>query len=152
VRYPRRHEPLLARLRRRIPDVAGRVRFIPWASAEDLASIVLSAEAVIDCFHFGAGTTAFIVLGLGVPIVTLPGAFVRGRPAYGCYRKMGFLDCVAADERHFVELALRLGNDRAFREAMRARVRETQATLFEDDAVVSEMARFLLSASPRKAP
>jgi predicted O-linked N-acetylglucosamine transferase (SPINDLY family) len=141
--YPNRHERLAARWAQTLPDVRHRVRFLPWASTEDLMSIILVSDVIIDTFYFTAGTTAFLVLGLGTPIVTLPGEFARGRPTHGCYLKMGVMDCVARDARDYVDIAVRLGTDKAFREAVSQRILERNPVLFEDRAVVAELARFL---------
>jgi len=151
ARYPRRHEGLRRRFAEAHPDVAGRLRFLPWASAGDLMSIIRESDVIIDTFHFGAGTTAFIVLACGTPLVTLPGAYVRGRPAYGCYLKMGMTDCVARDPENYVDLAIKIGTNREFREALRERILASCGTLYADSAVVEELAAFLRSASARPA-
>jgi predicted O-linked N-acetylglucosamine transferase (SPINDLY family) len=150
-RFPRRHEGLRRRFAAAHPDVAGRLRFLPWASLEDLMNIVRESEVVIDTFHFSAGTTAFLVFAVGTPLVTLPGAYVRGRPTLGCYLKMGVMDCVAADADAYVDLAVRLGTDEGFREAVRGRILKACGTLYEDPAAVAELAAFLRSAAGRRS-
>ena len=151
-RYPRRHEGLRRRFAAAHPDVADRLRFLPWANLEDLMSIIVAVDVVIDTFHFSAGTTAFLVLAFGTPLVTLPGNYVRGRPTYGCYRKMGMLDCVARTPEEYVELAVRLGTDRDFRDSVRQRILQTCGTLYSDHAAVDELAAFLVGAGSNAAP
>jgi len=146
-RYPRRHEGLRRRFAAAHGDLADRIRFLPWANLEDLMSIIQLSDVVIDTFHFGAGTTAFLVLAFGTPLITLPGDYVRGRPTYGCYLKMGMMDCVAQDPAGYVDLAVRAGTDRAFREALRKRILETSGTLYSDPAAAAELAGFLRRAS-----
>lgn len=143
ARHPRRHEGLAARFAAAHGELAGRLRFLPWASFEDLVGIVRAADVVIDTFHFGAGTTAFIVFAAGRPLVTLPGEYVRGRPTLGCLRKMGVQDCVARDPAHYIELAVRFANDRALREAVGERIAGAAAGLFADPAAPRELAAFL---------
>lgn len=147
-RFPRRHEALRKRFAASHGDVADRLRFLPWANLEDLMSIIQLSDVVIDTFHFSAGTTAFLVLAFGTPLITLPGDYVRGRPTYGCYLKMGMMDCVARDPAHYVDLAVRAGTDAAFREALRKRILETCGTLYADPAAATELAAFLRRASP----
>jgi protein O-GlcNAc transferase len=148
ARYPRRHEGLRRRFAAAHRDVADRLRFLPWANLDDLIDIIRLSDVVIDTFHFSAGTTAFLVLAFGTPLITLPGAYVRGRPAYGCYLKMGMMECVARDPAGYVDLAVRAGTDRPFRDALRARILETCGTLYDDRAAAAELARFLRGASP----
>ena len=151
ARFPHRHEQLLRRFAAAHGDVAHRLRALPWASANDLLNIIRESDVVIDTFHFSAGTTAFLVLALGTPIVTLPSAYARGRPTYGCYLKMGMLDCVARDPADYVELAVRIGGDRALRDDLRRRILERCGTLYADPAAVSELAGFLRSAAAAAA-
>ncbi len=151
ARYPRRHEALQRRFAAAHGDVAARLRFLPWANLEDLMHVIRLSEVVIDTFHFSAGTTAFLVLALGTPLITLPGDYVRGRPTYGCYLKMGMMDCVARDPAHYVELAVRAGTDAPFREALRERILASCGTLFSDPAAAAELAAFLRRASPRES-
>ena len=146
-RYPRRHEGLQRRFAAAHGDVAGRLRFLPWAGADDLLDIIRVSDVAIDTFHFGAGTTAFLVLAFGTPLVTLPGEFARGRPTYGCYMKMGMLDCVARDPADYVDLAVRIGTDRALRDSLSQRILAACGTLYSDPAAVSEFAGFLRSVS-----
>lgn len=147
ARYPRRHEALRKRFAAAHGDVAARLRFLPWANLEDLIDIIRLSEVAIDTFHFSAGTTAFLVLAFGTPLITLPGAYVRGRPTYGCYRKMGMMECVARDPADYVDLAVRAGTDAPFRDALRKRILETCGSLYGDPAAAAELAAFLRRAS-----
>ena len=71
------------------------------------------------------------------PIVTWPGPFMRGRVTFGCYQQLGVTDCVAASPEEYVELAVRLANDPAWRaELARAPHGGAGARLFEDLGVV----------------
>ena len=151
ARYPRRHEGLARRFAAAHGDVADRLRFLPWANLEDLMRIIQASDLVIDTFHFSAGTTAFLVFAFGTPLVTLPGDYVRGRPTYGCYLKMGMLDCVARDPGDYVDLAVRIGTDRALRDTLRGKILATCGTLYADPAAVTELATFLRRASSSRA-
>lgn len=143
ARHPARHEALRNRFEAAHGGLVHRLRFLPWASFENLIGIIAAADAVIDTFHFGAGTTAFLVFAAGRPIVTLPGEFARGRPTVGCYRKMGIMDCVARDAQHYVDLAVHLANDAPRRRALGERIAEASGALFSDHAAVTELAAFL---------
>jgi len=150
ARYPRRHEGLRERLAKTHGDVVDRIRFLPWAGLDDLMRIIQHSDVVIDTFHFSAGTTAFLVLAFGTPLITLPGAYVRGRPTLGCYLKMGMMDCVAQDPAGYVDLAVRTGTDPAFRAALRDRILATCDTLFSDPAAAAALAGFLRRASRKE--
>ena len=136
---------LRRRMARAIPDEAERVVFVPRQKLPDYACLVAAADVVLDSLHYGGGITAYDAFSFDQPIVTLPTEYRRGRYALGCYRKMGIMDCVAATAEEYVEIAVRLGTDREYRESIRARIRMAAGVLFEDLESVREFERFLLS-------
>jgi len=132
---------LAARFRAAMPDVAGRVAFLPRLSHAAYLRLLALADVALDPPHYGAGGTAYDILGLGVPLVTLPGARHVARYALGCYRKLGVMDPVADSPARYVELALRLGADRAYRDEVSARIAAAVPVLFEDAEAVREHER-----------
>ena len=81
-----------------------------------------------------------------MPIVTWPGQFARGRITLAQYRKMGWTDCVVASAEAYVELAVRLGTDREFRERIREKIQATNHVLFEDPEEVRAWKAFFRQA------
>jgi predicted O-linked N-acetylglucosamine transferase (SPINDLY family) len=134
------------RFTRACPDVSERVRFVPRLPAAEFLDLLCMADALLDSFPFGGGTTSYAALGLGAPIVTWPGPFMRGRVTFGCYQQLGVTDCVAASPEEYVELAVRLANDPAWRAELGARLTAARARLFEDLGVVREIEDFFVRA------
>src|SRR5262249_1859091 len=95
--------------------------------------------------HFGGGNTSYEGLAFGVPIVTLPSPYLRGRITFALYQQMGLLDCVATDRAAYVELAVRLGTDVAYRETIRAKILAANGELYGNTAGVRELEEFLAS-------
>ncbi|HEV7822752.1 MAG TPA: tetratricopeptide repeat protein, partial [Burkholderiales bacterium] len=94
-------ERLRQRWARSMPDVAGRVRFLPRMPWRDLLGAMKHADVVLDTFHFGGGNTTYEALAMGTPVVTLPAAYLRGRFTLGCYRQMKVPDCIAGSPETF---------------------------------------------------
>ena len=46
------------------------------------------SDVMLDPLYRGCGTTAFDALGVGLPIVSMPGMHSRSRAVYGLYRIM----------------------------------------------------------------
>lgn len=137
---------LLARFEKTLADVMSRIWFLPRLTPVDFLSLLRLADVMLDPLYFGAGATAYEALGLELPLVTWPGALNLGRITLGCYRQMGVLDCVASNQAEYVELAVRLANDRPFNQAVRAKLRQNNHKLFEDKQVVQEFSRFFKQA------
>ena len=145
-KHPRWRQLLLRRMALRMPDLVGRVLFLPRVPEKDFPSVLRLADAVIDPPHFTGGFTSLIAFGQGVPVVTLPGAFMRGRLTYALYRQMGLAEAVAVDASAAVALALKLANDRAFHQRLSDQIRQSAAVLFDDLTAVRELERFFVQA------
>jgi len=138
---------LLDRLRPKGPDVAERIRMLPGLGAMDFIALTADADVMLDPFHYSGGKTTLEALAFGTPVVTWPGAFMRGRHTVGFYKLMDLHDAVARDPADYVERAVRLGTDPAFRALVRARILERCDVLFEDTASIRAIEAFLIEAA-----
>lgn len=100
---------------------------------------------MLDPIHFGGGNTSYEAFAMGIPVVTWPSEFLRGRLTYAMYRQMGLLDLVAKDAPSYVELAVWLGKDAVAREVLRTRIVATSGALFDDAGAVRELEEFFRS-------
>lgn len=141
------------RLRRRfsgtLGEEAARVRFLPPRPRERFLDLLAVADVMLDPIHFGGGNTSYEALAQGVPIVTLPSSFLRGRLTYALYRQMGLPDLVAADGSDYARRAVALGTDADHREAMRRRIREAGGILYDDVAAIRDLEAFFVEAVTR---
>ncbi|MBX7167080.1 MAG: tetratricopeptide repeat protein [Pirellulales bacterium] len=142
---------LRERFRAGLGPVSDRIVFVPRVSTSDFLHLLSHADVLLDPLHFGGGNTAYEGLGLGIPIVTLPGAYLRSRVTYGCYEQLGVRDCIATSAEEFVEQAVRLGTDGEWRRQVSNRILAARHELFEDRALMGEFEAFLLQAA-RQTP
>ena len=129
-----------------MPDVAGRVRFLPRLPIEAFFNLVAVSDVMLDPTPFCGGNTTLEALAVGTPVVTLPGEFLRGRLSYAIYRQMGLSTCVATDLQDYVAIATRLGMDPAARSAAAAAIEETRDAMFEDHQIVAQLEAWFISA------
>jgi protein O-GlcNAc transferase len=134
---------LQRRLARTMPDLMGRVTFLPALSHRDYLSVAAAADVVLDTVHFGGGNSSFDCLAVGAPIVTLPGQFARSRYTLADYARMGVADCVVRTPAQYVDVAARLGTDRSANRELRARLAAATPRLFEDAGYVRAVESFL---------
>ena len=97
---------------------------------------------MLDPFPFGGGHTSYEALALGLPVVTLPGQFLRGRLTYAMYQQMGYRDLLASSGEDYVQAALRLGTDKRENKLARAAILERCGVLFDDKPIVRELEDF----------
>jgi predicted O-linked N-acetylglucosamine transferase (SPINDLY family) len=137
------------RLRASIPDVASRILFLPRLPYDAYLAFLRLADVLLDTVHFGAGTTTYHALALGVPLVTLPGAYSRGRGTDAAYRRIGISTCVAADPNDYVRCAVAIASDRSLRDAIGASFRERIGMLFSNSAGAQEIEAFFVDTVRR---
>ena len=132
-----------------MPDVQHQIVFVPRMREGDYLNLIALADVMLDTVHFNGMNTSLEAIAVGTPVVTLPGAFQRGRHTQAMYRRMGLDDLVADSADAYVDAAVRLANDGDYRRAVNSRIQANSAVLFEDADVVREFERFFLDVARR---
>jgi predicted O-linked N-acetylglucosamine transferase (SPINDLY family) len=135
-----------------LPDVAGRIVFLDRMGSKPYMQLLSLADVCLDTLHFNGMNTSLESFAVGTPIVTLPGRMQRGRHTQAMYRKMGILDCIAKDAQDYIDIAVRLGCDKAHAQALRGRILACNGVLFENRRVITEFERFFLHAVREAMP
>jgi protein O-GlcNAc transferase len=140
---------LIQRLTAGAPEIAPRITILPQLNRGDFVALLAASDVMLDPLHYSGGNTTLEAFAVGTPIVTWPGAFMRGRHTHGFYKLMGLADCVAKDVADYVAIAVRLGTDPAWRAAVSARIRDTAGVLYENVETVRALEDFLVDAVAR---
>jgi predicted O-linked N-acetylglucosamine transferase (SPINDLY family) len=154
VMFDGRHPAVTDRFVRRVTrafdarGVAARERLIvlPPAPHDDYLRVNLACDAMLDTLHWSGGNTSLDALACGLPVVTLPGAYMRGRQSAAMLRLAGAPDLVARDRGDYVRIASRLAGDAGWRSDVAARLRDDSARLFDTPAPVQAFADMLIGA------
>jgi predicted O-linked N-acetylglucosamine transferase (SPINDLY family) len=135
-RHPALTSALLARLDRALAAAGiartGRVHVLAQCGHDDYLRLNVVCDAMLDTLRWSGGNTTLDALACGLPVVTLPGRFMRGRQSAGMLSTIGVTDTVARDLDHYVALASRLARDRAWRDDVSARIVARRSELFDD--------------------
>jgi CRISPR-associated protein Csy1 len=146
------HEPeVTSRLRRRMAEGmaargldAQRLRFLPRLAPDRFRQFLAVCDVFLDTPHWSGGNSSLDAISCGLPIVTLPGALMRGRQTLGMLEAMGIGEGIARDDEDYVEKALALGSDAEARRSLAERMRERSNMIFDRSEPVQDLARFLL--------
>jgi hypothetical protein len=104
--------------------------------------MVSSADVILDTLHFNGGYTSLLCLGCGVPIVTMPGQFLRGRMTQALYKQIGLTECIVEDEQGYIDLAVSLAADKSRNRQLRRKIMTSSRSLFENIDAVHELEAF----------
>ena len=137
----------MRRLERVLADhgiaIRERVLMLPQVGHDDYLRINLTCNAMLDTLHWSGGNTSLDALACGLPVVTLPGTFMRGRQSAGMLRLVGVPELIARDRADYLGIAARLVGDAGWRQELSARIRSAQAQLFDRPDAVAALARLL---------
>lgn len=126
-----------------------RIGFVPWQdNLGDFVALLRSVDVVLDSIHFGCGTTALVAIAAGVPIVTLPCEFMRGRVAASFFQHLGVCESVAESVDDYIAKAVEFAGNPAWRNDIGRRLLEQSDRLFDPRhgaAVVDEFVDTLMA-------
>ena len=155
--FPGGYNPHLVKLlRRRLAETLGghsaRVHFLPTLDPRDFMNAMALADVSLDTRPFGGGNTSWQAIAAGTPIVTWPGRFLRGRYTQALYRLIDVEDTIVDSAEDYVSMAVRLGTDSVFRDAIRARVEAGSSKIFADETHLQALHRTLLDVGAGLRP
>ncbi|KPA18974.1 hypothetical protein MHK_000812 [Candidatus Magnetomorum sp. HK-1] len=127
------------RFQKRIPQGHDRIIFIQRMPLENLLSFLQNVDVVLDIPQFSSGTTTLELFSAGIPVVTLPGPFMRMQLASGCYKRMKLNTGIVQSPDEYVDISLKIANDHQYRKQMVQAIEEQSPLLFNDMKYVHEM-------------
>ena len=150
-RHPRVTELMLRRIRRVFDghgiSVRDRLIVLPTYPHDDYLRINFACDAMLDTLQWSGGNTSLDALACGLPVVTLPGEFMRGRQSAAMLRLAGAPEMIARDRDDYVRIATRAAGDVVWRNELAARIRDGRAAIFGTKAPVEAFAELLLQES-----
>ncbi|HKE48498.1 MAG TPA: tetratricopeptide repeat protein, partial [Rhodanobacteraceae bacterium] len=131
---------------------AARLVFMPKLPHDEYLARYRHADLFLDTAPYNAHTTASDAIWAGCPVLTVAGATFAARVAASLVTHLGLPELVAADDAAFVEAAVRVGRDRAHRDALHAALAERRAAsgLFDMRAFAHDFAAVLLRMADRR--
>jgi predicted O-linked N-acetylglucosamine transferase (SPINDLY family) len=151
---------LTRQFRKRIKDAFNRHNlsmehfclFQPRLSPEDFMRLNQASDILLDPFSWSGGKTTLEAISCGLPVVTCPGSFMRGRHAYAMLKMMGITETVAADLESYIAIACRLGNDSEFFLRVRNAILSKRHRIFNDKACIIGLEAFYRSVVEVQLP
>jgi len=124
-------------------DFARRVRVVGHIDEAGFQQELEWADLVLDSLHWSGGVTALETFSGDTPILTLPGAFMRGRHTFAMLQLLELPELIAHDVDDYVARAVALAQDATERDRLRALVRNRKHRLYRDDRIVTAFAQLL---------
>lgn len=87
-----------------------RITIVPPASRTSYLASYADVDFMLDTFPYPGGTTTCEAMWMGVPTLTLAGQTMLGRQGQALLGAVGLHDWIAADEDHYLRLAIANAN------------------------------------------
>ena len=122
----------------------GQIKFLPRLSTVAFRKVLKLADVVLDPFHWSGGGTSLDAFAADVPVVSLPGRFMRGRQTAAMLRMLGAEALIAADVDAYVRTAIEVANSHSLNCDLRALISANKRALFERDDLNGQFADALV--------
>lgn len=115
---------------------------LPSLSKDDYLNLNQISDIYLDTFCWSGGNTTLEAVACGLPIVTCPGEFMRGRHTYGILKMLGVTEIIAKDIDNYIELAVRLGLDPEWRQQIVQSICQNRSKLYQDLSCIKALEAF----------
>ena len=129
---------------------ADRVLFLADVSRADYLRINQLCDLMLDTLHWSGGNTSLDALASGLPLVTLPGRFMRGRQSMAMLQRLGLPELIAGDTQDYIAIAVALGRDASRRQQCSQLILDRRARLFDDAEPLAALQDFFQRAVARQ--
>ena len=119
---------------------------LPRLKFQDFFGLIRMADVYLDTIEWSGGNTRSEALACGLPVVTLPGTFMRGRHTSAMLERMNARETIASSVDEYVELATRLGKDADYRREISRQLIERNELIFHDRQAIDALERFYETA------
>jgi predicted O-linked N-acetylglucosamine transferase (SPINDLY family) len=120
---------------------------LPTLPADKAHAVIGLADSVLDAWPIGGMSSAFAAIHAGIPTVTMPEHIPFGRWLASMYEAIGVTDLIASTPDEYVDRALRLASDPAWRAGLAERIRARRDIFVENQDAVREIETFLCAAA-----
>ena len=115
---------------------------LPEMNLLDYWNLHLVGDVSLDTLGWSGGVTTFEALACGLPVVTLPETLMRSRHSCAILTQLGVTETIARDKEDYVEIAVRLGSNRDWRETVVKRIAGGYPNLYSDTGSVKALEDF----------
>ncbi|MBD2181578.1 O-linked N-acetylglucosamine transferase family protein [Aerosakkonema funiforme] len=117
-------------------------KILPQQYQIDYWNLNLISDIFLDTLSWSGGRTTLEAITCNLPIVTCPSEFMRGRHSYAILKMLGMTETIAKDETEYIEIAVRLGLDRSWRESIVKKMNQRHSYLYNDKTCVAALEEF----------
>ncbi len=107
------------------------------------------SDVFLDTPGWSGNNSTFEAISCNLPVVTLPGAFMRQRHCSGILKMMDVTETIVDTINEYVALAVRLGQDSDYRRQISEKIAANRHRIYKDRTCIKSLEDFLEKAVKR---
>jgi len=112
---------------------------LPYLSHANFLGLCRSSDVFLDSIGFTGCVTVLDALEHSLPVVTVRGAYMRGRQSSAMLNILELQELIAEDANDYVQKVVKLANDAEYRRSIRERIAMHKHKLYRNDAVIKAL-------------
>jgi protein O-GlcNAc transferase len=125
---------------------------LPRLDPDRYAAAAACCDLALDSIGWSGCNSTLECLARDLPVVTLPGAFMRGRHTAAILEMMGVTDTIARTIDEYVSVAVRLARDVDWRTTVRRAIAQCKHRVYRDRACIAALEDFIEEQARRLRP
>ena len=126
--------------------------FLPRLDERRFAAAIGACDIILDSIGWSGCNSTIESLHHHLPIVTMTGAFMRGRHTMAILQMMDVTETITATVDDYVATAVRLATDASWRAEVKARMTANRPAVYRDRACIAALEAFLIKATRIAVP
>lgn len=100
------------------------------------------SDIYLDSISWSGSNTTLEAIACNLPIVTLPGKYMRGRHSMAILKMLGVHETIAENFDDYIQKAIKLGENRNYRQEFSDKIRESKYRVYRDKASIIALENF----------
>lgn len=126
------------------------VTILPHLSGGQFRSIIRNSDVYLDSIGWSGCNSTFEAIADDLPVVTMPGNYMRGRHSEAILRMMGLTDTIAGNIDEYIDIAVGLGKNPDLRKSISDKIAQNKYRIYGDKTAVRGLEEFLIKAVSEK--
>lgn len=113
-------------------NIVSRIHFFQGMQHNMFLNLMNVSDVILDPYPFGGCNSSLEAFSLNKVVVTHPSDMINGRFTYGFYKKMGLEHIAAKTKNDYIQLAIKLGQNKEYRKTLENKIKESHPVLFNE--------------------
>ncbi len=115
---------------------------LPEQAHAEYLSLYRLSDVFLDSLEWSGGNSTLEAIAHGLPVVTVPGQFMRGRHSTGILQMLGVTETIADCPETYIKIAVQLGLDPDYRQQLSQSILAAHDNLYNDRACIVGLEAF----------